>query len=284
MKTVFRIMLVIFSTLTANNEAMAWGSLGHRVIAGLAEQQLTPNATEKVREILANGAVDSGSCVLITLEDAAVWPDCVRGRHLAAYRGLTTLHYEDRPLCGSGSRDIYCKDGMCVTSAIQSALASLRSPTTPAAEKSIALAEVVHFVGDLHQPLHLTDNNDRGGNEVPAYFPNHRARTNLHAVWDSDLVKSSIGYKGQRADMLLGMMRSHPEWSGGTIESWASETHALAVSVTYGKLPQRLQCLAPNPTLEVLDQSYVDMSDAVVETQLAKAGTRLAKLLNTTLK
>jgi len=136
-------------------------------------------------------------------------------------------------------------------------------------------------MGDLHQPLHMADNNDRGGNSVGAYYPNHKAITNLHAVWDDALVKAAIGYRGQRAEEVSEQIKLHgKEWQQGNVADWASESHKVAVQYAYGALPTRQMCELPSATPEVLNEGYVDVTTPVVEEQLAKAAVRLAATLN----
>ena len=282
MRLILDLAFVLLLAIFSSEPAIAWGSVGHRAIADLAYGLLSAPAETEVQKILTAGtAIDLPSCNFGSFEDASVWPDCVRGRNVTAFRYLRTLHYEDRPLCGAGSEATYCPDGACLTKAITTAISTLRQRGATAAERAVALAELVHFMGDLHQPLHMADNNDRGGNSVAAFYPNHKAVTNLHAVWDDALVKAAIGYRGQRADEVSEQIRLHgKEWKGGNVVGWASESHKVAVQYAYGALPTRQICGSPSATPEVLDEGYVDVTTPVVEEQLAKAAVRLAATLN----
>jgi len=139
-----------------------------------------------------------------------------------------------------------------------------------------ALEFVVHFVGDLHQPLHSADNNDQGGNKVQVIFFGQPG--NLHSVWDGGIIRREKQWGDQLASTLE--LRITPEqkkaWAHGSVEDWALESHALAVKVVYGKLPPGA---LPN-----LSDDYATAMLPVVEEQIEKAGIRLAHLLNEALR
>jgi len=276
-------LALLFSVCGAVH-AWGWGSTGHKIIADLAYERLTPRTATEVRAILAGAAaLDLPRCNFRTFEDAAVWPDCVREHRISEFRQLTPLHFEDRPLCGQSSVAV-CPDGQCVTGAIETARQALRKRDAAPAQRALALAELVHFIADMHQPLHMIDNKDRGGNEVPALYPNHRTLTNLHAVWDDALVKSVIGTRGQRADVVKEQIDVHAgEWAKGTLEEWANQSHQIGVETAYGALPVPQSCHSPSRTLEVLDERYIARAEPQVVAQMGRASVRLAEVLNSTL-
>ena len=188
----------LLSAVLAPAPARAWGCKGHQVVALLAEKHLTPHAREMVKKILAASPIDpnlSRYCKeggVDAMADASTWPDDIRSQR----PDTAPWHYVDIPL-GTTVREVekFCdpKQG-CVTSAIRDALATLRSTDADAQKKADALRFLIHFVGDLHQPLHAVSNNDLGGNCVPVAFfdevPQLRNQQleiyspNLHAVWD----------------------------------------------------------------------------------------------------
>jgi S1/P1 nuclease len=130
----------------------SWYDLGHRMVARIAEQRLTPNTAEAVRDILGGQ----------TLADASVWADNIRQyRHDA-----DALHYVNIPLHATAydpARD--CLRGRCLIAAIVSDTQVLANPAASPLDRAEALRFLVHFMGDLHQPLHVADNHDRGGNQ-----------------------------------------------------------------------------------------------------------------------
>ncbi len=261
------VLLALAATVFSSGPARAWGAEGHRVIALIAERHLTPAAQAAVARLLA-------------LEDAAGlaaianWADEIRGSH----RETAPWHFVDIPLEAAGydpARD--CPGGSCVVAKLGQFAAVLGDASASDKKREIALKFVVHFVGDLHQPLHSADHHDRGGNEVPVVYRGHRS--NLHHLWDTELVQQAGGTDAaafaQRLDQAVTPANIAALAAGSPVD-WANETHAAAVSVAYGALPENADA--------DLAGAYADTARSVVDSQLLKAGLRLAALLNAALK
>jgi hypothetical protein len=298
--------------------AQAWGCKGHQVVALLAEKHLTPRALAMVNQILNASPIDpalSRYCKegrIDPMADASTWPDDIR-----PLRPETApWHYVDIPM-GTTRREVekYCdpKDG-CVTRAIRDELATLRSTDADPLKRAEALRFLIHFVGDMHQPLHGTSNNDLGGNCVPvAFFDQQPMLTNperesyspnLHAVWDTNILeRATMGKSVEQvtAELDQSFRKKIARWQKGPaepadIDSWAWESYQLAVKKTYGKLPVRIPVQAPQPIMscvddnhisarmlklnERLEEAYQKMAVPVVRQRIAQAGARLALLLN----
>jgi hypothetical protein len=285
------------------------------VVALLAEKHLTPHALAMAKEILSESPIDpslSRYCKEIStdpLVDASTWPDDMRGQRPET----APWHYIDIPL-GTTSRKIekFCdpKEG-CVTRAIRNALTILRSATSNPKDRADALRFLIHFVGDVHQPLHAATNNDEGGNCVPVTFFNlipelrnpltESYSPNLHGVWDTNILGRAT--TGKTVDDLAGELdaafsKKIAGWQKGSpnIDAWAWESYKLAAKNVYGKLPVHIAIETPLPMKtcaddnhvgarnlklnEHLDDPYQSMSAPIVRQQVAKAGARLALLLN----
>jgi hypothetical protein len=230
-------------------------------VAQIAEQNLTVRAAEGVRQILGPDR---------HLADIANISDDVRGQHPET----GPWHYVDIPLSATSfNRDRYCSNGNCVVAAIERFRSELQMPGLSPERRYEALYNLVHFVGDLHQPLHSIDN-DRGGNDVKVEFLGKE--TNLHSVWDTGLI-ADMGATWEALARKLGRVsRSRKSaWSSGTPEEWAMESHGL------GREVYRFQ--RPASGLVLLDKRYERRGQAVVRRQLPKAGVRLAYLLNQSL-
>ena len=160
----------------------------------------------------------------------------------------------------------------CVTSAIEHQTELLRSDRTDARVRADALRFIIHFVGDLHQPLHCVTNNDMGGNCVPIDFFGHAPlekypqfesyAPNLHAIWDFGIIQRLKGKEpvAQWAASLDQRFCSHVggwEKEGINIENWAWEGHELADSVVYAKLPVAIPVEKPVPMKECSDDHHV---------------------------
>jgi hypothetical protein len=231
--------------------AWAWGSEGHQVVALIAEKQLTPNARAEVNRLLA---LEPGE----TLASISSWAD----EHRSPQTG--PWHYVNFPKgdCNyQPERD--CPDGHCVVAAIEKFTSVLESSASD--EKRLnALKYLVHFVGDVHQPLHAGYGEDRGGNtyQLQAFMRG----TNLHAVWDSGLIKSlDIDALALTAELLATpQAKTTSAWT----PALAAEESCRIVS-TEGFYPGRL-----------VDAPYIRRFVPVMKDRLAVAGARLGYLLN----
>jgi hypothetical protein len=285
------------------------------VVALIAERHLTPHSLAMVKQILRDGPIDpslSRYCKegpADPIADASTWADDIR-----ALRPETApWHYIDIPL-GTSRREIaqFCPlPESCVTQAITDQLTVLRSPGTDSQKKAEALRFLVHFVGDIHQPLHATTNSDQGGNCVPVAFfdipPQLRNPVtesyapNLHGVWDVNiLAKMTMGKTPEQvaSDLDQSFRSRIVRWTKGSgdVNEWVWESYQLAEKRVYGKLPVRIPVEAPQPVKscaddnhasarmlklnERLEQPYQDVAARVVQEQIAKAGARLALVLN----
>ncbi len=247
------------------SQAFAWGAEGHRIVAEIAEQYLEPATARQVRDLLALDNVT-------TLADVANWADQIRPLR----RDTAPWHFVDIPIGANGydhTRD--CPNDDCVVAKIEQFAAELHNRELSPRMRLDALKFVVHFVGDVHQPLHASDNGDRGGNEIKVEFLGHR--TNLHAVWDTGILAPAV--QGDERAYALRLMRSITpadlaRWRAGSAVDWANESHAVAVRVIYGELPH-----SPG----ILSASYEAAALPIVNEQLEMAGVRLAALLNAAL-
>jgi hypothetical protein len=216
-----------------------------------------------VRQVLGPGS----------LAAVSTWADEIRPSRPAT----APWHYIDIPLEASAidpARD--CPNGDCVTAAITRFVAVLLNSASSPDAKNEALKFVVHFVADLHQPLHCADNQDRGGNGVRVTFFGETA--NLHSVWDTLLIEridSSTESYAKRLDAAL-TDSNIAAFENGTVEDWALESHALAQKVAYGALP--------SGNAVDFGTDYFQAASLAVDLQLQKAGIRLAFILNEALR
>jgi hypothetical protein len=164
----------------------------------------------------------------------------------------------------------------CVVDKIQEFAAELGNINTDPEEQIVALKFLLHFVGDLHQPLHASDDNDRGGNSKKVSAAGFHAG-NLHHFWDTSFVEELGPDAKSIASDLVGHISPDQvqAWSKGGPGDWAQESFQIAKDDAYGQLPQ------PNTkgTYRLTDD-YVSMGTQDVATQLTKGGVRLAFILN----
>lgn len=254
--------LVLSLSLTTGSPAWAWGTLGHRLTARLAEKHLTPETLAAVKALLDDGE---------TIGDASVWAD----QHMREIKGSAPWHYVNVPIDEPRYDAKFCPKGGCVVSKLAEFKRVLKDNTKPREERRQALRFVIHLVGDLHQPLHVGDNQDRGGNNTQVRF--FQRGTNLHAVWDAGLI--GRGPKGEKAwlELLTEMAddKHRESWVKGTVEDWANESLAAAKEAY----------LIPETRVRItsgdgLAEDYAEWNLPTSREQLAKGGVRLAWVLN----
>ena len=266
--------------------AFAWGDVGHETVALIAQHYLKPAVRDKVTSILE--ADTANTLTAHDIASAATWPD--KHRESPAGRAKPEpWHFVDieiitgdlSPACfkfpklspGQLASDGPAND--CVIDKIGEFEAELSNTSTPQFEEALALKYLLHFVGDVHQPLHSADDNDRGGNNKAVSGKFSRAKE-VHAFWDTTVVMNLGPDAETISNTLIGKITNKQvsEWSSGTAKDWAMEAYQLAKADAYGKLPSPVNGKYPLP------QSYLDMATPVAAEQLSKAGVRLAYLLN----
>jgi nuclease S1 len=241
--------------------AWAWGPEGHSLVSRIALTQLTPAARTRVAEILGPER---------TLVSIASWADDTR----RARPETAGWHFIDIPIHEAHlSMERDCAKGDCIVAKIDGLRRTLRDPATPPEQRREALMFLVHFIGDMHEPLHCSDNDDRGGNSVRVVFVDRQ--TNLHSVWDSGLLRR-LPVEDQLFGQLSAASARHAKkWRKGTVAQWAEESHKSARKLVYGRLPHGA---AGSPI--VISSEYEKRADPLVKEQLERAGARLAAVLN----
>lgn len=253
-------ILLFIATLPA----FPWGREGHDLVARVAEAQLHDAARARVAAILGPGQ---------TMVSVSSWADELRSQ-----RPKTgPWHYVDIPIDQPRlvmTRD--CPDGNCVVAQIAVVRRILRDPAASADERREALMFLIHFIGDVHQPLHCSDNHDHGGNGVPVQFLDYRG--NLHSLWDSVL----LGRMGSEDQLFPALERESArrakKFDQGDVTRWANDAHKQARKLVYGKLPKPQAGEAA-----IIDAAYEKAADALIRRQIEAAGARLAWVLNTDL-
>jgi hypothetical protein len=263
-------LFVLLALLPLN--AYAWGAKGHAVVAELAERGLSPNVAAQVRQLNFSAP----------LRDIASLPDDWRAEETKGLRPGDTgaLHYSNIPndqATFDRARD--CKDDQCVVAAVEKFAAVLKDKSQSRDKRREALIYVVHFMGDLHQPMHAAGGQikdeqsgqmvmDRGGNLVKIRFLG--TETNLHSAWDSALIDWGPRNVEEYVERLMEYEmrgRSVEELQRGTLVDWFNESHYAAVHDAYA---------VGNGTL---GGEYAQKNIGVVYERLLKGGLRLRKVL-----
>jgi hypothetical protein len=264
-QSILAIALAALVMLQTAPPSWAWGPLGHRVIARLAERKLNPKAKAVVASLLEEAE---------TMADAANWPD----EHLKELPKSAPWHYVDVPLDEAKydpkfSGDVPEKG--CVVEKIKEFHKTIKDPSKSIEERRLALRFVIHLVGDLHMPLHVGDNHDQGGNTTQVRFFDDG--TNMHRLWDSGMILRA----GDSDDFWLADLAGldtpdkRREAMKGTVEDWATESLRLARAAYV--VPETGKRLKPG---QKLGELYMNTHLPVVRQRLCEAAIRLARLLN----
>jgi hypothetical protein len=290
--------------------AQAWGCKGHQTVALIAEKYLTPEAKQMVQTLLNANPIDPslkrycGDASRNPMADAATWADDIRSQ---AKNG--PLHYIDIPLGAKrGPLQDFCGKEGCVTQAITGYMAILEDKNANAEKRAEALRYLIHFVGDLHQPLHATTNDDEGGNCVPVkYFRrkirerNHAYSPNLHSLWDTaiperDMEGADPAEYAETLEEIFAPRIAGWQKAGIHIEEWAWESHEYGERTVYGELTPKIAIESPVEVHSCTDDNnigdrlltqhfstgaaYQEKAGPVVEERILQAGVRLAMILN----
>jgi hypothetical protein len=270
-------LLVLFTA----SPALAYWEYGHATVASVAWQQMRPDTRRAVARLLAQGRLlETPTCPVATIEQASVWADCIKplgDRFAYAY----SWHYQNVNVCKPFDLKAACKDGYCVSAQIERNARLLADPTVPQREKVMALAFLVHFVGDLHQPMHAGDHDDLGGNKVAANYGLIGGRTNLHSIWDGWLAERAITTPPADAAGLLGPVppAERARIAGGSVEEWSREMWGKARELAYGTLFAD-PCGPPPASRPTLTEAQVQALIPAVRRNVVEGGIRLARLLD----
>ncbi|MGC3982737.1 MAG: S1/P1 nuclease [Steroidobacteraceae bacterium] len=259
--------------LPMSQSAHAWGNVGHRVTGLIASGMLTPKTRQQVQQLLGEE----------TLATATTDMDTQRTSLRERWPTSDQWHYDNQPVCGAAHS--YCADGNCATRQIEHFRGVLASKRTSQAERALALRLLIHMLGDIHQPLHMGDNADRGGNNLYVRLYAGGERYRLHELLDTVLLKDIMA--GQRVENYAAQLQQRyknklREWQKGELREWAQQTHELATTHTYGLLPG-FACRTDNTQTITLSAAYVQDARNYLPEQLTKAGARIAAVLNATL-
>jgi hypothetical protein len=244
--------------------AHAWGPRAHRIATRVAESRLTPAARAVVHDLLHEGD---------TLIDICDWADH-EGHDVVP--GSAPWHYVNVPISAPHYDDRYCTGGGCVVAKINHFRKVLADPHAPRTERARALLFFVHLVEDVHQPLHVGDNHDRGGNLTQIQYFNEG--TNLHRLWDSQILEDTS--RDEQAWIARITPLLTPEavaaWSKGDERTWADESLQEAKKAYHFPAGST----RPSATGTRLGREYNEFAAPIIRLRLAQAGVRLANELN----
>jgi len=254
-KTIYIVFAFIITFSTVRATSPDWGATGHRTIGKIADDYLKGKTKRKIADLL-----DGQSLALVSTFGDDIKSD-------KRYREFYTWHYVNMPFGVSYQDSEKNKDGDLVTG-IKKCKEVILDANTSKEDKAFYLKLLVHFIGDLHQPMHVGRAEDKGGNDIQVrWFDNG---TNLHAVWDSKMINHYDMTYTELAENADKISKEQVKYlQNGSIEDWVNETQTFAIKV-YESVEIG----------EKLGYNYMYENFDLARSQLQKGGIRLAKVLN----
>ncbi|MET4175927.1 hypothetical protein ABIB99_007043 [Bradyrhizobium sp. LA6.1] len=263
-----RVIVVLFIALVSlTGRAFAWGDEGHQIVCEVAYRLATVDTRAAIRKLVRNDQEYD------RFSESCVYPDHPRKRASEHFINLPRTAHELPPEGCPGETP-------CALSAIANDSTILGSKGKPA-DRLIALKFLGHWVGDIHQPLHVSFADDKGGNGIDV---SGQCSGVLHATWDTCLVMKAVGKDVDAAasdliDTLTPAMKE--EWVQSDPRDWANESFAITEDVkTHYCAMQAGACTKAEDAHVEIDDAYIAANTAVVRERLLKAGVRLAHLLD----
>ncbi|MFK7953359.1 MAG: S1/P1 nuclease [Ekhidna sp.] len=251
MRKLTTFIFVLFLTI----QSFAWGPTGHRVIGLIAEKHLSKKAMKKLSAVLSNE----------TLAEVSTYMDFIRADN--TYRHMAPWHYCTIPDGKTYAEAGTPEEGDAIVT-IQRLVKELKSKNFTDVDEAFALKCLVHLIGDIHQPLHAGNGEDKGGNDVDVEF--FWRKSNLHRVWDSGIIDEQKYSYTEYVSWI-----NHPsevqlkDWSSINVLDWAKESQEY-----------RDQCYDTMPENKKLNYRYNFENIDLVNQRLLQAGIRLANVLN----
>lgn len=253
-------MLLFFLLFALPYYSFSWGVLGHRVVGAIAETYLTPKARAEIKKILGNESIAIASHWADFIKSDSTYDYLYNWHFINIDSGLTRKQLQTY-LANDTATDVYTKTRFLVK--------ELKNKQLPIDKKRMYLKLLLHFVGDIHQPLHVGRKADLGGNRVRVLWFNNP--TNLHAVWDESLIGfQQLSYTEYTHAINFTTAKQRLEWQKQPISEWIIESYQITQNI-YAEIKE------PN---QKLSYDYNFDHIRIVNERLLKGGVRLAGLLN----
>lgn len=270
-----------FLMLFAPSVVLGWGETGHRVVCEIAYQELSPEARAELERLLAlDPAFDNFADACLFADK----PEVIRpiDHYMNLPRSATAVTTDTCPMADS-----------CVLTAISKDVFVLQDPLLGDADKLLAMKLLGHWVGDIHQPLHVSFKDDRGANSIGVDLE-HMEWPNFHGVWDGEILAFNLGDDYRQIAARLGGRITAAEraaWRYDSPIEWANESFQVTIAPATGYCVRRQGACwysadnmllggGEQQRLQTISRAYLRRHGDTVERRLQQAGVRLAELLN----
>ncbi len=273
-----RFLVLLAALIGFAAPAQAYWEYGHQTVAAIAWRNVTPATRAAITRLLHHtDLLKTEGCPASTIADAAIWADCIK-KLGPDWRYASAWHYQDADVCKPFDVSGPCKDGNCVSAQIERDVKILKERKTPQVERVKALVFLIHFVGDIGQPLHGADHDeDAGGNKTLVSYGIYTTdKLNLHSVWDGLLAERAIT---SGPNIVRSYSRAErAALGGGSVTDWGKDSWQLARSI-YADLNGGDAC-KPITGRVAIDQAMIEKWVPEARQQVVKGGLRLARLLD----
>lgn len=277
----YKRLLTLLALLLAASPAAAWWDYGHHTVGRIGYMTASPASRAKIDRLIARAKLlETPTCPILDIEDAAYWPDCIKGLK-ERFSYSASWHYQNVDVCKPFDLKAACKDGNCVSAQITRNAKLLADESLPVRERIMALAFLAHFVGDLHMPLHAGDRGDLGGNKLGADYGVIGGRTNLHTIWDGYLADRGISNPpGEAAGLLSELSPAERQAAAqGSIDDWSRESWQVSRDFAYGTALG--DPCGPTPAERpTIDEATTRRLVPIIRQQVTRGGLRLGRLLD----
>ena len=256
---------IFFCGLIFSLNTLAWWETGHKMVCDKSYELLTPITSKIVNSLIE----EIGS-----FGEACLWADWIKAEERKETR---SWHYINLPDSEQNIHKAKCPENGCLIFSLHEQIAILKDPSNTRNKRKEALWFIGHFIGDIHQPMHVGYPHDRGGNDHLLEFTDGQ-QTNMHSLWDGQIIeymelKYSKKYFSKKVDQKISQFLdiSHSY----EIESWAQESRNLAMQESVGY---------KNNNLKVVTNEYMESHFDIIQERIALGAIRLSQLLNTILQ
>jgi len=252
------VLFCLFFTLLVPKAGYSWGANGHRIVAEIAEMNLSKKAKKELKNLIGNDG----------LAEWANWMDFIKSD--PTWKFAEPWHYVDLP--GHMEKDAFITglkklEGKTLYTQIPEMIQILKNKSNTQEERAKALRFLLHLMGDLHQPLHVGRDEDQGGNKITVFW--FKEKTNLHRIWDETLIEFQKYSFTEYTKVITNNVPKNNTYAQGTLDDWFYDSHQ-ASDIIYDNVKIDDQ----------LSYRYNFDNVQLLETQLLKGGLRLAKVLN----
>ena len=245
-------IIVSLSLIFISNVVFGWGQTGHRTVARVAENHLSKKARKKLFEIMGHES----------LVEASTWMDNIKSD--STYDYAKTWHYVTVP-DGKTYQSAEKSETGDAYEAINRLRSVVKNENSTIIQKQEAIRMLVHIIGDFHQPLHVGNGTDRGGNQVKIKW--FSTKSNLHRIWDSGIIERK-GFSYSELAELIDHPTEQANLNSTDLDVWVAEAQALRPQIYASSDQDRL-------SYEYMYKNWDTLKD-----QLLKGGIRLAAVLN----